>query len=79
MRGLKCIWIMRGTRLMRGTIALAPGACSIATGRDAVDVAFWTLYGHAQLLELQVWADEVPEDFFELDGGLHERRCSRNG
>jgi hypothetical protein len=39
----------------------------IATGRDAVDVAFSTLYGQAQLLKLQVWADEVPEDF-QLDG-----------
>jgi transglutaminase-like putative cysteine protease len=43
------------------------GRVLIATGRDAVDVAFSTVYGHAQLLTLQVWADEVPEDF-HLDG-----------
>ena len=43
------------------------GRVLIATGRDAVDVAFSTLYGQAQLLKLQVWADEVPEDF-QLDG-----------
>jgi hypothetical protein len=30
-------------------------------------VAFATLYGNAQLLNLQVWADEVP-DHFQLDG-----------
>jgi len=39
------------------------GRVLIATGRDAVDVAFSTVYGHARLLKLQVWADEVPEDF----------------
>jgi transglutaminase-like putative cysteine protease len=43
------------------------GRVLIATGRDAVDVAFSTIYGNAQLLNLQVWADEVPDDF-QLDG-----------
>ena len=43
------------------------GRVLIATGRDAVDVAFSTVYGRAQLRTLQVWADEVPEDF-HLDG-----------
>jgi transglutaminase-like putative cysteine protease len=42
------------------------GRVLIAIGRDAVDVAFATLYGNAQLLKLQVWADEVPDDF-QLD------------
>ena len=38
------------------------GRVRIATGRDAVDVAFATLYGPAQLRTLQVWADVVPKD-----------------
>jgi transglutaminase-like putative cysteine protease len=38
------------------------GRVRIATGRDAVDVAFATLYGPAHLRTLQVWADAVPED-----------------
>ena len=66
MRGLKSIWMRRRTFDARHNRPRT-GRVLIATGRDAVDVAFSTLYGHAQLLKLQVWADEAPEDF-QLDG-----------
>jgi hypothetical protein len=39
----------------------------IAAGRDAVDVALSTVYGNAELVSLQVWADEVADNF-QLDG-----------
>jgi hypothetical protein len=39
----------------------------MATGRDAVDVAWATRDGHAQLRTLEVWADAVPEAL-HLDG-----------
>jgi transglutaminase-like putative cysteine protease len=39
------------------------GRVFIASGRDAVDVALSTVYGNAQLASLQVWADEVPDDY----------------
>ena len=51
---------------MRGTTALAPGACSLPPGAMRSTWRF-SIYGHAQLLKLQVWADEAPEDF-QLDG-----------
>ncbi len=35
------------------------GRVLIARGRDAVDVAFSTVYGRAQLINLYVWADQV--------------------
>lgn len=35
------------------------GRVVIARGRDAVDVAFSTVYGNAQLVSLTVWADQV--------------------
>ena len=39
------------------------GRVLIASGRDAVDVAFATIYGGSQLLSIQVWADQVEYDF----------------
>ena len=39
------------------------GRVLIAYGRDAVDTAFSTVYGNAQLSQMKVWADEVPADF----------------
>jgi transglutaminase-like putative cysteine protease len=39
------------------------GRVLIAYGRDAVDAAFSTTYGSAQLTRMKVWADEVPDDF----------------
>jgi transglutaminase-like putative cysteine protease len=39
------------------------GRVVIARGRDAVDVAFSTVYGNAQLVSLTVWADQVNENF----------------
>lgn len=35
------------------------GRVVIATGRDAADVAFSTIYGATQLTTMRVWADEV--------------------
>lgn len=37
------------------------GRVLIAKGRDAVDVAFSTLYGNAQLTTFKVWADQVDD------------------
>lgn len=37
------------------------GRVLIAKGRDAVDVAFSTLYGSAQLTTFKVWADQVDD------------------
>jgi transglutaminase-like putative cysteine protease len=34
----------------------------IARGRDAVDAAWATVYGASQLVQMQVWADEVAPD-----------------
>ncbi len=42
------------------------GRVLIASGRDAVDVAFATIYGGSQLESIQVWADQVEADF-QLD------------
>lgn len=39
------------------------GRTLIATGRDAVDVALATIYGSAQLKQMQVWSDQVDVDF----------------
>ncbi len=39
------------------------GRVLIAYGRDAVDTAFSTAYGAAQLTSMEVWADEVADDF----------------
>ena len=39
------------------------GRVLIAYGRDAVDTAFSTAYGAAQLTSMKVWADEVADDF----------------
>jgi transglutaminase-like putative cysteine protease len=39
------------------------GRVLIASGRDAVDVAFATIYGGSQLVSIQVWADQVEYDF----------------
>ena len=39
------------------------GRVLIAYGRDAIDTAFSTVYGNAQLSQMKVWADEVPDDF----------------
>lgn len=38
------------------------GRVMIAYGRDAVDVAFATIYGSAQLTKFIVWADQVDEN-----------------
>jgi len=35
------------------------GRVLLARGRDAVDVAFSTVYGSAELINLKVWADQV--------------------
>lgn len=37
------------------------GRVLVARGRDAVDVAFATLYGNAQMVTLKVWANQVSE------------------
>jgi hypothetical protein len=34
----------------------------IATGRDAVDVAFATIFGSSTLSSFKVWADQVDDD-----------------
>jgi transglutaminase-like putative cysteine protease len=39
------------------------GRALIATGRDAVDGAWATVFGSAQLVQLLVWADEVDAGF----------------
>lgn len=39
------------------------GRVLIASGRDAVDVAFATIYGGASLTSMDVWADQVPDDY----------------
>lgn len=50
---------------------LAPpaGLVRIGTGRDAADTAFATIWGEAQLLEIEVWANEtnVNEDLLHKD------------
>ncbi|MBZ0294299.1 MAG: transglutaminase family protein [Anaerolineae bacterium] len=37
------------------------GRVLIARGRDAIDIAFATVYGSMELLNIQVWADQVDE------------------
>jgi transglutaminase-like putative cysteine protease len=37
------------------------GRVLIARGRDAIDIAFSTIYGSIELLNIQVWADQVDE------------------
>ena len=37
------------------------GRVLIARGRDAVDIAFSTIYGSIELLNIQVWADQADE------------------
>jgi transglutaminase-like putative cysteine protease len=39
------------------------GRVLIARGRDAVDVAFSTVYGSTQISTLQVWADQVDDQY----------------
>jgi transglutaminase-like putative cysteine protease len=39
------------------------GRVLVGRGRDAVDVAFSTGYGPSSLINMRVWADEVPADF----------------
>jgi transglutaminase-like putative cysteine protease len=39
------------------------GRTLIGSGRDAVDVAFATIFGGAQLVNMAVWADQVAEAF----------------
>ena len=39
------------------------GRVLIARGRDAVDVAFATIYGSTQLVTFKVWADQIDEHF----------------
>lgn len=39
------------------------GRTIIATGRDAVDGAWATIFGNARLMQLQVWADEVDDQW----------------
>ncbi len=39
------------------------GRVLIARGRDAADVAFLTIYGSTQLINLSMWADQVDDDF----------------
>ena len=39
------------------------GRVLIARGRDAIDVAFATIYGSTQLVNFKVWADQVDEHF----------------
>ena len=42
------------------------GRTLIASGRDAVDVAFATIYGGTKLANMTVWADQV-DPRFELE------------
>jgi transglutaminase-like putative cysteine protease len=51
------------------------GRVLIARGRDAVDVAFATVYGSAQLDTIKVWADQV-SDSTRLDTPLPESHNS---
>jgi transglutaminase-like putative cysteine protease len=37
------------------------GRVLIARGRDAIDIAFSTIYGNAELLNVQIWAEQVEE------------------
>lgn len=39
------------------------GRVLIASGRDAVDVAFTTIYGGSKLAKMEVWADQVDPQF----------------
>lgn len=48
------------------------GRVLVARGRDAVDVAFATLYGNAQMVTLDVWANQVDEQS-DLEALLSER------
>lgn len=43
-------------------LALVSGLVRIGAGRDAADLAFATLTGNAQLVEKQVWANEVKSE-----------------
>jgi transglutaminase-like putative cysteine protease len=52
--GLWCTFDARHNRPRIGRVL-------IARGRDAVDIAFSTLYGDAELSTIQVWADQVDE------------------
>jgi transglutaminase-like putative cysteine protease len=45
------------------------GRILIARGRDAVDVAFATIFGSIQLESFKIWADQVDEQF-TLDTGV---------
>ena len=45
------------------------GRTLIGRGRDAVDVAFATIFGGTKLASMQVWADEVGPDFMLDHGG----------
>jgi transglutaminase-like putative cysteine protease len=49
------------------------GRTLIGYGRDAVDLAFATIYGGSRLARMQVWADEV-EPGFALGRGLFAER-----
>ena len=44
------------------------GRVKIAHGRDAVDVALSTAYGGAMLKNMEVWADEIPDEDTEAAG-----------
>ena len=46
------------------------GRVLIARGRDAVDTAFSTIYGGAQLVGFKVWADQVADDLRLSDAPL---------
>lgn len=46
------------------------GRVLIARGRDAVDTAFSTIYGGAQLLTFKVWADQVDDNLRLSDAPL---------
>ena len=37
------------------------GRVVVARGRDAIDVAFATMYGNSQMLNMKVWAEQVDE------------------
>ena len=38
------------------------GRVAVARGRDAVDVAFATMFGYAELIGFTIWAEQVSDD-----------------
>jgi hypothetical protein len=65
------VWLEGGWYVFDPHMAIArKGRVFIASGLDAADAAFATLYGGARLVKLDVWADAVDEHDRKLNLAL---------